>query len=296
MPCSCASPILCASGMIFCDIRSSSLSSVTSHYTQDSCEKASVTSGPELQLAGYQVPSMLLRLLNKQPAVKEWFRDNLKVTDLRDGAPSVRQLHDNPVTASTSVAKYLEGDFNNPAAYPDAVVLVKGQEIHVHRQVVAEACKVLARRWDPLWSTSHTSFAMDESLCCEACSIYPSHGTALLFLEYFYTGDVNWPGGQAEVGCALELLVMACMCDVQHLVCIAEKALQDKLIPEICCSILAVADHHQAVQLRECCMHLIKKLYKTIRQSEEFKLLSSELRDAAQAPVGCTLVDFGAHS
>ena len=85
---------------------------------------------------------MLMTLINAHPAVKRWFIDALRVTDLHDGAPSVKQLHENPVTATTSVAKYLEGDFNNPAAYPDAVLSIDGQQIHVHKRVVAKACKV----------------------------------------------------------------------------------------------------------------------------------------------------------
>lgn len=72
-------------------------------------------------LTGYQVPQELLRLLSQEPLVKRWFIDELKVTDLHDGAPAVVQLHANPVTASTSVAQYLKGKFNNPRAYPDAV-------------------------------------------------------------------------------------------------------------------------------------------------------------------------------
>ena len=96
-------------------------------------------------LAGYQVPQELLRLLSQEPRVKRWFTDELKVTDLHNGAPAVVQLHANPVTASTSVAQYLKGKFNNPEAYPDAVVLASQQETLVHKLVVASTCPVLAK-------------------------------------------------------------------------------------------------------------------------------------------------------
>ncbi|KAL3132913.1 hypothetical protein ABBQ38_006827 [Trebouxia sp. C0009 RCD-2024] len=221
---------------------------------------------------------MLMTLINAQPSVKRWFIDALKVTDLHDGAPSVKQLHDNPVTATTSVAKYLAGDFNNTAAYPDAVVSIDGREIVVHKRVVAKACKVLARRWDPLWQSSSNPIAMGTSLCCESCSIHPSYDTALLFLEYFYTGEVRWPGRQAEVQTASELLVMACMYDVQHLVCIAEMALQCLLDTDNCCSILAIADHHQATQLRARCLHFIKQGHRMIKTSEQYRSLDKELQ------------------
>ena len=221
---------------------------------------------------------MLLTLINAKPEVKRYFVDTLKVTDLHDRAPAVKQLHDNPVIATTSVAKYLEGDFNNPDAYPDAAISIGSQHIHVHKRVVAKACKVLARRWDPLWESSGSPKAIDASLCCEACNIHPSHSTALLFLEYFYTGEVRWPGKQPEVQIGLELLVMACMYDVQHLVCIAEMALQSLLDMDNCCVLFAIADHHQAVQLRARCLHFIKQGRRLIRASEQYRVLEKDLK------------------
>ena len=52
---------------------------------------------------GYQVPDMLMNMLQKSPPAKRWFIDKLGVKDLHDGAPAVRQLYENPVTASTSL-------------------------------------------------------------------------------------------------------------------------------------------------------------------------------------------------
>ena len=108
--------------------------------------------------------------------------------------------------------------------------------------------------------------------------MHPFHSTALLFLEYFYTGCVKWPGGHAELDSALELLVMACTYDVQHLVCIAEMALQALLGPDNCCSVLSIADHHQAGQLRERCLHYLKQGHWMFKTSEEYKLLSDDLK------------------
>ncbi len=231
------------------------------------------------------MPQELLRLLSQEPRVKRWLIDELKVTDLHDGAPAVVQLHANPVTASTSVAQYLKGKFNNPEAYPDAVVLTGQQEILVHKLVVASACPVLAKHWNPLWSASSKPIAIDESLGCDACSVHPSYNTAVLFLEYFYTGSVTWAAGHAELGDALELLVMACMYDVQHLVCVAEMALHKMLDTENCCSLLTVADHHQAGQLRELCLHFIKQRHWMIRNSEEYRLLGEELQAEIESGV-----------
>ena len=225
---------------------------------------------------------MLLQMLKGKPDVKQWFIDTLKVTDMHDGAPAVRQLHDNPVTASTSVAKYLDGAFNNPDTYPDAILTIKGQQILVHKLVVAKGCKVLARAWDPHWASSKP-IAMDESLSCEACSVHPSYEAARLFLDYFYTGEVKWAGSKAELSSALQLLVMACMYDVPHLVCIVEMALLSKLDFNNCCNMLAVADHHQAEQLKARCMHYIRKGHHLLKASDSYKQLSPELQADIEA-------------
>ncbi|KAL0023798.1 hypothetical protein WJX77_006047 [Trebouxia sp. C0004] len=199
------------------------------------------------------MPQELLRLLSQEPLVKRWFIDELK------------------------------GKVNNPEGYPDAVVMAGQQEILVHKLVVASACPVLTKHWDPLWSASSKPIAIDESLGCEACSVHPSHGTAVLFLEYFYTGSVTWASGHAELGAALELLVMACMYDVQHLVCVAKMALQ-KLV-ENCCGVLTVADHHQAGQLRELCLHFIKQGHWMIKNCEEYRLLGEELQAEIESDI-----------
>jgi len=183
------------------------------------------------------------------------------------------------------VAQYLKGKFNNPEAYPDAVVLAGQQEILVHKLVVASACPVLAKHWDPLWSASSKPIAIDESLGCEACSVHPSHSTAALFLEYFYTRSVTWAAGHAELGAALQLLVMACMYGVQHLVCVADLALQKMPDTENCCSVLTVADHHQAGRLRELCLHFIKQGHWMIKNTEEYSLLGEELQTETESDV-----------
>lgn len=203
------------------------------------------------------------------------------------GAPGVKQLHENPVSAS--VAKYLDGDFNNPAAYPDAVITIDNQEILVHKHVVAKACEVLGRRWDPLgWGSSSNPIPVDTSLCCDLCNIHPSYAAAVLFLEYFYTGEVKWPC-QADVQTVSELLVMASMYDVQHLVCIAEMALEYVLDVDNCCAIFAMADHHGAVQLRARCLHFIRQGHILIRSSEQYKRLDHTFR--ADVELGASHMD-----
>ena len=225
---------------------------------------------------------MLKTLIKAQPSVRRWFINTLKVTDLHDGAPSIHQLHTAPVTKS--IAEYLAGDFNNPAAYPDAVISISGQEILVHKRVVGRACSTFAKCWDPLWESSCKPTVMDTSLC-EACGVCTSYDAALLFFKYFYTGKVEWPGEQAEVQIASALLVMADMYDVQHLVCIAEIALQRLLDTDNCCSILAIADHHQALQLRARCLHFIKQGHRMIKTSEQYSSLDEALLQEVELAV-----------
>ena len=135
---------------------------------------------------------MLKTLIDAQPSVKRWFIDTLKVTDLQDGAPSIQQLHKSPVTAS--VAKYLAEDFNNPDAYPDAVICIDGQEILVHKRVVAKACSTFAKSWDPLWDSSSKPTVVDTSLC-SACSMHASYDTAVLSSN---TSTLGRSSGQAS--------------------------------------------------------------------------------------------------
>ena len=152
-------------------------------------------------------------------------------------------------------------------------------------QCIVDACKVLARHWDPLWGSSSDPITMDTSLCCHQCNVHPSYDTALLFLEYFYTGEVMWPDKQADVQTAVELLVMACMYDVQHLVCIAEMALQCLLDTDNCCAVFAIADHHEAAQLRARCLHFVRQGHRLIEPSEQYRGLDHTLQAEVELAV-----------
>lgn len=83
---------------------------------------------------------------------------------------------------------------------------------------------------------------------------------------------------------AVELLVMACMYDVPHLVCIAEMALLGMLDTDNCCGMLAVADHHEAKQLRARCLHYIRKLRHLPKVADSVEQqLSEELQSEVAA-------------
>ncbi len=90
----------------------------------------------QLCLAAIQVPEDLLKLVRDKPAVRQWMTDKLQVTDLHHRAPLVRQQHQDHISPSLTACQYLAGSFNNPDAYPDAVVSVAGKGIHLHKLVV----------------------------------------------------------------------------------------------------------------------------------------------------------------
>ena len=227
--------------------------------------------------AAVQIPPVLLKLLTADPAVKKWAIDKLQITDLQHKAPAVKQLHDTPAHLSPAVQQYLAGSFNNLQEYPDAVVSIAGKEIYLHKREVAKGCEVLAKRWGPLWKESQNMQALDSFLSCEECSIKPSYATAVTFFQFFYTSKLAWPEGAPDMGSALELLVMACICDVPFLVCEAEVALRRRVTVENCCKLLEVADHHAAQQLRKFCLHFVANGHKLVSKAEGYASLSAEL-------------------
>lgn len=228
------------------------------------------------------MPEDLLKLLRDEPAVRQWMTDKLQVMDLHHRAPLVRQQHQDHISLDLTACQYLAGSFNNPDAYPDAVVSVDGKEVHLHKLVVTKGCEVLAKRWGPLWESGTDILVLDKLLRCEQCSIQASHSTALMFFEFFYTWQVTWPGNEADMASALELLFMASVYNVPYLLCEAEVPLRRKLTVENCCKVLEVADHHAAQQLRTFCLHYIANAYKLVSKAKGFELLSPELLSEVQ--------------
>ena len=232
--------------------------------------------------AAIQLPAVLLKLLKDKPSVRKWMTDKLQVTDLHHRAPLVKQQHKDQVCCALTARQYLAGSFNNPDAYPDAVVSVASKHIHLHKLVVTKGCEVLAKRWGPLWGSGSDPLVLDGLLCCQECSIQASHSTALMFFEFFYTWQVTWPNNEADLGSALELLFMASVYDVPYLVCEAEVALSRRVSMENCCQLLEAADHHAAQQLRKFCLHYIANAYKHVSKADGFQSLSQELSEEVQ--------------
>ena len=242
-----------------------------------------------LSAAATQMPAAILQLVEAAPGVKQWMTDTLHVTDwsasdryLQHTAPAVRQLHPHPCILGLGTARgFLANSFNMPEEFPDAVVSVGHKDIYIHRLVVAKGCDVLARRWGPLWEGNRGTLALDEMMSCQACSIKASHSTALMFFAFFYTGTVAWPAAEEKpvAKSALELLVMASVYNIPYLVCEAEIALRHYVTVENSCTLLEIADHHQAQQLRRLCVQFIANGHKLVSKTEGFRSLSPELCD-----------------
>ena len=220
------------------------------------------------------MPLALQKLLVDKPEVKKWMIVHLHMKDLQDGAPAVRPLPSPPVHLSKSLEENLRGSFNNPEA-ADAKVQIEEQDIHLHRWVVAKGSEVLAKRWKPEWNASGTS--LDSFLGCDSCGIQPSHTSALMFFQFFYTGAVTWSETDSDTASARELLVMASVCQVPHVLCEAETKLSRVMSLKNCCELLQLADHHDAQQLRKYCLHFIASMPDSVRDTEGYGCLSQEL-------------------
>ena len=204
------------------------------------------------------IPTALAELLNRNPVVKEWMVIELGVTDTQAGAPAIRQKCPNPVTATTTIANHLKGVFNCSSSFPDVTVLVHGQEILVHKLFIAKACKVLEAQWRSAWDQSETVTLDCE---CQSCKIAEvSYATALMFLEFFYTGQVTWPDGTKDSMTAAELLLLSDKYDVPYLFCEAEIALRSFITQHNCFDVLTLADHHNAEQLSKFCAAYIANM------------------------------------
>ena len=209
--------------------------------------------------------------------------DCLGIIDLQSATPPVKQLHDNPITAETTLAEYFAGAFNNPSMYTNAVVHVGSQAIHIHKVVIAQACRTLATQWGPLWAGSNHVMVLD--VYCEATGRNVSYAGALIFFKFLYTGAITWPEGEPDPDSAFELLVMASLYDVPFLVCAAEMVLRPAVGFENCCSVFALADHYHADQLRPYCLHFIRAAFRHVKGLADYQNLSDELRQEVEQDI-----------
>jgi len=234
-------------------------------------------------LTGLPVPAMLAKHLRGEPAVKQWMVNCQGATDTQSGAPSIRQHHPNPVTATTTIADQFRGLFNNSAKFPDAVVVAAGREILVHKLIIAKACTALANHWnDTVWKDSGARAILDGS--SPKCSIEETpYNTAVMFLEFFYTGLLRWPDNLADSMTAAELLVLANKYQVPYLVCEAESALRSAVTIESCCDILTLADWHHAQQLKQYCLAYIAGGNEHIQTDGLSDALKADLKRAIQS-------------
>jgi len=170
------------------------------------CQQVLVSPNSQLAMlhcAGFCVPQMLLEMLNNRPGVKRWLIKALGAVDLPSNAPPVKQLHLNPVTAEIKMSDYLGAAFNDPSQYTNGVIVVDGQEIHVHKMILAKARRVFADHWtqtdQPLWSTLPvqllaSGFHMFQRWCSShSCTLVQSDGQLAEQMLPQQWRSLSWP-------------------------------------------------------------------------------------------------------
>ena len=218
------------------------------------------------------MPEMLLEMLHNRPSVKQWLVKDLGMVDLLSNAPPVKQLHLNPVTAEIKMFDYLGAAFNDPSQYTNGVIVVDGQEIHVHKMILAKACQVFADHW------TQTDQPFVVEIACPVTGIRVSYASALVFFAFLYTGEVRWPTGQADAATAMEVLIMAKTYGVAFLLCDMEMALQPMVEFGTCCQLLSLADSNDAAQLRAYCLHFIRTGRRYVVYTARYQQLSQALK------------------
>ena len=217
------------------------------------------------------MPQTLLEMLHNRPSVKQWLVKALGAVDLPSNAPPVKQLHLNPVTAEIKMSDYLGAAFNDTSQYTNGVIVADGQEIYVHKMILAEACQVFADHW----TQTDQPFVVD--IACPVTGIV-SYASALAFFAFLYTGEVRWPTGQAKAATAVEVLILAATYGVAYLLCDMEVALQPTVEFGTCCQLLSLADLFNATQLRAYCLHFIRTGRRYIVNTADYHQLSQALK------------------
>ena len=229
-----------------------------------------------LPCAGFCVPQMLLEMLHNRPGARQWLVKALGAVDLPSNAPPVKQLHLNPVTAKIRMSDYLGAAFNDPSQYTNGVIVADGQEIHVHKMILAEACQVFADHW----TQTDQPFVVD--IACPVTTIRVSYASALVFFAFLYTGEVRWPTGQADAATAMEILILAKTYGVAFLLCDMEVALQPTVEFGTCCQLLSLADFYDATQLRAYCLHFVRTGRRYIVNTARYQQLSQALQSLVE--------------
>ena len=150
--------------------------------------------------------------------------------------------------------------------------MADGQEIHVHKMILAEACQVFADHW----TQTDQPFVVD--IACPVTGIRVSYASALVFFAFLYTSAVRWPTGRADAATAMKVLILAKTYGVAFLLCDMEVALQPTVEFGTCCQLLSLADFYDATQLRAYCMHFIRTGRRYIVNTARYQQLSQAVQ------------------
>ena len=104
-----------------------------------------------------------------------------------------------------------------------------------------------------------------------------------MFLEFMYSGVLKWPEGTPDPMTAAELLILADYYDVEYLLTQAQIVLRFAVNLETCCEMLALAEHHSAEHLQQCCLHHIIRAHNAHGDVPNLDQLSPLLKDKLRA-------------
>jgi len=143
------------------------------------------------------------------------------------------------------------GDFS------DVILCVEGQELEVHKNVLAARSQVFRAMFEHSLTESETGRVDIEDM---------EYATAKLMLEYIYTGKTP----ELSVDVATGLLAAGDRYGLDRLKGICEQFLGKSLEISSCVYVLMLADLHSAQKLRKSCIEFIKGNSESIIGSEQW--------------------------
>jgi ankyrin repeat protein len=102
-----------------------------------------------------------------------------------------------------------------------------------------------------------------------------SHDAFLVVLEYIYTRKLNFELLHDNI---VDVFMLSCRYSLRKLKSELESIIASNLTPANVCSILLVADQHDALQLRKSCANFISQNLSIVRATPEFAEMATQVR------------------
>eukprot|EP01122_Echinamoeba_exundans_P016429 TRINITY_DN831_c0_g1_i4.p2 TRINITY_DN831_c0_g1~~TRINITY_DN831_c0_g1_i4.p2 ORF type:complete len:335 (+),score=48.52 TRINITY_DN831_c0_g1_i4:1371-2375(+) len=102
-----------------------------------------------------------------------------------------------------------------------------------------------------------------------------SYDAFLVVLEYIYTRKLNFELLHDNI---VDVFMLSCRYSLRKLKAELESIIASNLTPSNVCSILLVADQHDALQLRKSCANFISQNVSSVRATPEFEEMATQVR------------------